>query len=102
MFLAVAVLALPGCGNPKVTKTNYEKITNGMTLKDVEDILGPGVKQAQGDGSGVGLQFGIDATMGGQASTRKGDVYEWESGARKITIMFGIDGKVANKQATGL
>jgi hypothetical protein len=95
--------SIAGCaGDARISKANYEKINLGMTLKEVQDILGPGTKQApQGDGSGVGSQFGVDVTMGGQASTRRGDVYEWESGARKITIHLDMQGKVTNKDAKG-
>jgi hypothetical protein len=100
--IAVIALAVPGCGNPKINKANFEKVTVGMTLKEVEDILGPGAKQSQGDGSNVGGQFGIDPTMGGTPSTRQGDMYVWESGAKKITIYMDLAGKVATKQASGL
>lgn len=100
--IGVVLITLVGCGDSRVNKANFDKINIGMTLKEVQDLLGPGTKQSEGDGSGVGTQFGVDVTMGGQSSTRRGEVYEWESGARKIIIYLDMAGKVANKQAKGL
>ena len=39
LIMAITVL---GCG--KITKTNYDKIKGGMTVTEVEDILGTGIK----------------------------------------------------------
>ncbi len=38
-----------GCGSHKVTKTNHDKIKTGMTLADVEAILGPAGEDADDD-----------------------------------------------------
>ncbi len=102
--LVVGILAasIAGCGDQRINKANYEKLAKGMTLKEVEAILGPGTKQSQGDGSGMGLQVGVDVTMGGQSSTRRTDTYEWESGARKITVFMDASGKVAEIHSKGL
>lgn len=35
-----------GCGNNKVTKANHDKLKTGMTLADVEAILGPAGEDA--------------------------------------------------------
>ncbi len=102
VVVACVAVAIPGCGDSRVNKANYEKVTLGMALTEVQEILGPGTRQAQGDGSAVGSQFGVDVTMGGQASVGRGEVYEWESGNRKITVYFGKDGKVASKQSRGI
>lgn len=52
-FLKVVVLSLiclifSGCGGSgaNITADNYEQIKNGMTLKEVETILGPAGEDA--------------------------------------------------------
>jgi hypothetical protein len=101
-LLVLVMVAAGGCGDARVSQANYEKIQNGMSLQQIQDILGPGAKESQGDGSNVAGQFGVDVQgYGGQSRGPSGDVYTWESGARKITVYFDSTGKVANKQAKG-
>lgn len=38
--LLIVVLLLAGCGNPKVTRTNYHMVDVGMRLSEVEHMLG--------------------------------------------------------------
>ncbi len=97
----VVVLALcfllTGCVKSKVTKDNYDKIKNDMTLAEVEAILGKG--EAVGDGSNVAAQVGVDVT-GGAAPSNTVD-YVWESGNKSITVTFR-GGKVTFKKHVGL
>jgi hypothetical protein len=94
--LALCLLAA-GC-KAKVTKANYEKINNGMTLQDVEAILGRGDKET--DGSGVAAQFGVD--LQGAGATRSSvEAYRWESGNKTIQVFF-VGGKVINKKSEGI
>jgi hypothetical protein len=97
----VAVLALcflmTGCVKSKVTKDNFDKIKNDMTLEDVEGILGKG--DSVGDGSNVAGQFGVDVTGGAPPSS--GVDYVWESGKKSITVSFR-GGKVVAKRSEGL
>jgi hypothetical protein len=91
VVFAVVALVASGCQS-KVTKANYDKIEVGMTLQEVEKILGEG--KQQGDGSGVALQVGVDLSAprgGGNMQT-----IVWESDKAKITVYF-VDGKVKNK-----
>jgi hypothetical protein len=81
----------------KVTKANFDKIKDGMTLAEVEKILGKGTKET-GDGSNVAGQFGV-AVMPAAASGG-GDVYVWESGDKKITLTLRQD-KVVHRQPSG-
>ena len=85
-FLMVLVIA--GCSKSGVSKDNYDKIENGMTLAEVEKILGPDKKGASGA-----------ATLGGL--TGKGATYVWEAGDKKITVAFKDD-KVVSKSQIGL
>jgi hypothetical protein len=97
----LACLLASGCAN-KVTKANFDKVATGMTLKEVEALLGKGVKE-EGDGSGVAAQFGVD--VGGGVSVQVGNKaierYVWESGDKKITVYFQ-SGKATNKDQQGL
>jgi hypothetical protein len=102
-LLLVSCLLLPACANKKVTKANFDQIKEGMTLADVEKILGKGEKES-GDGSGVAAQAGV--AVGGVESMASrpnpdNSTYVWESGDKKITVYFFQD-KVRNKTQAGL
>lgn len=96
LLILLVCLLLPACKS-KVNKTNYDKVKVGMTLAEVEKILGKGSKET-GDGSNVAGQFGVAIeaapTVGG------GDVYTWESGDNTIRLTFR-SGKLVHKHATG-
>ena len=94
-------LALAGCGQgggSGVSRSNYDKIDNGMTLPDVEKLLGqgklvpladqvaPGPTQAQGI-----AQMKADGI----------DTYLWTSGEKMIKVKFQR-GKVVDKGRDGL
>ncbi|MBI3408923.1 MAG: hypothetical protein HY040_11265 [Planctomycetes bacterium] len=97
ILLVAICFSLAGCGKSAVTKENFDKIVNDMTLEQVEDILGPGSRTG-GDGALVGAQVGIDVTGGArQPSTVD---YVWEGGKKSITVTFR-HGKVANKRTAG-
>jgi hypothetical protein len=96
-LLLAACLCLPACGNSKINKANYNRIQEGMSLEDVEGILGKGTRQ-EGDGSGVAAQFGVHVDPGRGGS---GEQYVWESGDSSITVYFRNE-KVANKTSKGL
>jgi hypothetical protein len=93
-------LVIPACGKNKVTKANYDKITVGMTLQEVEGILGQGTKDEGGDGSGVAAQFGVHIPVPERGKSRV-ETYVWEKGNRSIKV-FILDGKVTNKGQEGL
>src|SRR5262245_48679042 len=89
---------LVGCGNSKVTKENFEKIKNDMTLDQVEAILGQGAPQ--GDGSMVAAQAGVDLTGGAPPPSTQD--YLWENGNKSITVTVNKQNKVVQKRSTGL
>src|SRR4051794_9671535 len=97
VILCTLGFLLIGCGNSKVTKENYEKIKNDMTLEQVQALLGEGA--AQGDGSMVAAQAGVDLT-GGAAPPSTQD-YLWENGKKSITVTFTKQKKVVGKQSSG-
>src|SRR5712692_567388 len=95
--LAGLCLVLSGCGASKVSKENFQKIKEGMSLQEVEAVLGSGSKLG-GDGANVAAQFGVD--VGVSAPPPSTTDYEWESGAKSITVTFR-DGKVVQKKSSG-
>jgi hypothetical protein len=82
LFLVVA----SGCG--KVSKENYDKVEAGMTLSQVEKMLGKGTEKA-GVGGAVGNLVG------------SGRVMTWGDEKRSITITF-VNDKVVTKVENGL
>jgi len=96
--LLALCLAVAGCGKSKITKENFDKIDNGMSLHEVEAILGEGSSQG-GDGAVVAAQVGVDVT-GGAPPPSTVD-YLWEKGKKSITVTFR-QGKVVAKKNVGL
>lgn len=81
---------LTGCAS-KITKSNYEKVRMGMTLAEVEDVLGKGTEQA-----------GVGGALGTLAGSVKIVCWtEGENSPKKITITF-VNDKVIAKIETGL
>ena len=81
-FLALCC-ALTGCGKSKINQANFDKLEKGMTLEEVEHILGNGTP-ASGDGALVAAQVGVDVGGGARASSTV--EYVWESGQNSITV----------------
>jgi hypothetical protein len=100
----VGCLLLPACANKKVTKANFDQIKEGMTLADVEAILGKGEKESGGDGGGVAAQAGVAVggveSMGSRPNS-DASTFVWESRDKKITVYF-FQGKMRNKTQSGL
>jgi hypothetical protein len=87
-------LALVGCGGSKVSKVNYDKIKDGMTVAEVEGILGKGEEQASVSVPG--------ASAGGvSVPGMSGKNYVWKDGTKVITITF-LNDKVSAKAQAGL
>ena len=88
-FFLVFTLFLVSCSG-KLNKDNYDKLSNDMSVSQVESILGKGESQAS---SNVDL-----GEYGGNISS---EVIIWQSSTKVILITFS-DGKVMNKAQTGL
>jgi hypothetical protein len=89
IILVTFMFCLFSCTS-KVNKENYEKISNGMTVSQVEAILGKGESQAS---SNVDL-----GDYGGNISS---EVITWQDGMDIITITFS-NGQVLAKGQSGL
>jgi hypothetical protein len=92
-----------GCG--KITKTNADRITNGMSEKEVADILGPPTKSADLKmPSEIPWPVGDDMpeVLKGAKKYVIKDAKEcvWKDGNKVITVTF-LDGKVMRKVTAG-
>ncbi len=87
LFVLVALLVGPAACS-KVSKESYDKVQTGMTLSEVEGILGKGTEKA-----GLGGAIG---DLGGSAR-----VVTWGDENKSITITFAND-KVVLKAEKGL
>jgi hypothetical protein len=100
VVLAVALLALAitGCNRAKqVTRTNYDKINTGMTLAEVQALLGGPGEQEGGDlglaeGSGGAGAAGIGGDLESMSRPRSKDkTYKWGTDSRWIKVTFRDD-----------
>jgi hypothetical protein len=87
VLLGLGIIMLAGCGS-KVTKSNFDQISNGMTLAQIEGILGKGTEST-----------GAAGAIGNLAGSAK--VVTWKDGAKTITVTFAND-KVVLTAASGL
>ena len=86
VLLGLLLAGVVGC-SAKVSKSNFDKIKDGMTTAQVENILGKGEKASAG------------VSVGGVSLT--GDAYQWKDGDKVINVVFK-DGKVVGKTQKGL
>jgi hypothetical protein len=99
-------LPVTGCGGSKVTKANAEKVTTGLTEKEVSDILGTPTDTAEVEMPDVGAALGGLAGMvpgGGdlpKPPAMKAKQATWKDGNKTIIVTF-VNGKVSGKVATG-
>jgi hypothetical protein len=94
LLVLLVCLFLSACKS-KVTQANFDKVALGMSMKEVEAILGEGTKQS--DGAGIPTQFGVAL----QGVNTRDERYLWESGDRSITVTFRDD-KVVHKEPKNL
>lgn len=92
VVLASAAL-VSGCES-KVTAENYDKVQNGMSLSQVEGILGSGSDDTASGGFGVSSGGVLDS----KANPEK--TYVWRENGMQIQVIFK-DGKVVQKSKTG-
>lgn len=89
LLLALSLcFIVSGCGGNPITRDNYSQIETGMTLDEVEAILGTGTEQASSD-----------ASFGGISIDMKNMV--WQNEEKIISITFSHD-KVKAKSQMGL
>src|SRR5262249_43941900 len=99
-FLVLTVL-LAGCTNKDITKANYDKIKVGMTLKQVEAIIGPPDVAMQGNGCRGCTIAGIFRREGQCHIVMDPGKIEWMENHKTITLKFKY-GRVTHKEQSGL
>lgn len=80
LFMAVAIV-LTGCRGKRLTRANVDEVSDGMTRKQVESILGPPTS--------------VDST---NLLVTKKVTYVYQQGGESITIVFFND-KVSSKES---
>lgn len=100
MIGLVCLLALGACG-PTLTQETFDQVQVGMTLEQVEEVLGgPGEKEVAG-GFGA-TSAGITTYTSSEGLSEQ--VYVWKERARggvEVIVKFK-DGKVVTKWHRGL
>ena len=81
IVLLAAVLTLGGCRGKRLTKANVDEVTNGMSRKQVESILGPPTS--------------VDST---NLLVAKKVTYTYRQGDETVTIVFFND-QVSSKES---
>jgi len=91
--LMLASIAMSGC-EAKVTQDSFDQIKTGMTMSEVEGVLGGKGELETTMGGGI--------SAGGIGSTTivTGSTYKWEHGVKQITVTMK-DGKVVDKGKAG-
>jgi len=108
--VCLVCLALAGCkGNKSITKENFDKITAGMELSEVQSLLGgPGEEDVElnmAEGSSVAGAIGVGGTLDSMTPKKSATKwYKWGGSSKWIKVAF-LEGKVAPsnfKQSEGL
>ena len=89
------LLFVSGCEDV-VTQENFDRITVGMQLWEVEDILGAGTEETVG---GFGISSG--GLIGGEPGSSATTTYVWKEERREISVTVK-DGEVIGKRKAGL
>jgi outer membrane protein assembly factor BamE (lipoprotein component of BamABCDE complex) len=80
-LLATAVLAFGACQGKRLTKANVDEVSNGMSRKEVESILGPPTS--------------VDST---NLLVTKKVTYTYRQGNEAVTIVF-FNNEVTSKES---
>ena len=88
LLTVLLCIAMTGCGGKAITKDNYSKVKTGMTLAEVEAILGKGTEQASSDASFGGISIDFKSMV-------------WQDEDKIISIGFSHN-KVQAKTQIGL
>jgi len=87
MLALILCIALGGC-EEKLTSENFASIQPGMTISQVEDILGKGTKQ-----EATGVNISGAGIAGGSRPSEEFLILTWRKGNTHYSVRFK-DGKV--------
>ena len=88
------VTTTPGCDSGLDDET-FDKISTGMTVDQVEGILGAGEREDVG-----GVSISGAGVAGGSPSQSTTKTFSWKSGGKQIVVEFK-DEKVVSKRKIG-
>ena len=94
VLCACAAMLAPGCSE-KVSQDNFDKITLGMGLDQVQGFMGEGEQE---DVSGVTISG--SGILGGSPAVSKTKTFSWKSGNKQIVIETREE-KVISKRKIG-
>jgi hypothetical protein len=94
VLCTLAVLVIPGCGD-KVTDENFDRITVGMSLDQVQTFMGEGESEDVG-----GVSISGAGILGGSPAVSKTKTFSWKSGNKAIIIETREE-KVITKRKLG-
>jgi hypothetical protein len=101
IVVAAGCLLGLGCVNRDVTRENFDKIKTGMTLQEVEALIGPPDARVKGSGCrGCTLAGDYCYDDTGRLRINSGQI-TWMENNRSITLQFS-GGRVAAKEQSGL
>ena len=86
LVLAIMIVGLVGCGS-SLTQSSYDQNTTGMSVSEVQSILGFGTEQGSADASFGGLLINAKTLV-------------WQDGNTIITVSFSKD-EVVGKAKIG-
>jgi hypothetical protein len=96
LSLAAAALIFVGC-EAKLTSENYARIKPGMTLAEVQTVLGSSGRE---DSSPTGMTIN-DAGIAGSSKESDERIFLWEEDGVAFTVVFKDD-KVVETRQSGL
>ena len=86
LVLAIMIVGLVGCGS-SLTQSSYDQNTTGMSVSEVQSILGSGTEQGSADASFWGISINAKNLV-------------WQDGNKIITVSFSSD-EVVGKAKIG-
>ncbi|MFO0834488.1 MAG: hypothetical protein U0638_05915 [Phycisphaerales bacterium] len=98
MFPVLALALVLAACDAAISQSTYDQIQKGMTLGEVESILG-GTGEEQAD---AGMSIGAGGAVGSTVSS-KTKTYVWRAaGHKEISVTFDESMKVKTKNSAGI
>lgn len=94
LAVVIPLIFLAAC-QQKVNDANFKKLAQGMTMREVEMLLGKGEKQVE-----EGTSIGGAGLAERSKSSEKLSTYLYKEDSREITVTFK-DGKVVDMNKRG-
>lgn len=97
MIPMMALVLVLGACDAAISQSTYDQIQKGMTLGEVESILGGKGEEQASAGTSIGSGGTVGSTVASSTKT-----YVWRAaGHKEISVTFDADLKVKTKNSTG-